>query len=73
MVENCAEKAELSKCSWCLKRKLGATEHFSEIIKLPFDKKSHTLLCILALFRIIVSFIISKRYVVTPNFHFGFQ
>ena len=39
-VENYAEKAELSKCSWCLKKKLGVTTHFSEIIKLQFDKKN---------------------------------
>ena len=34
------EKAELiiSKCSWYPKGKLGVTMHFSEIIKLPFEK-----------------------------------
>ena len=39
------------------KRKLGVTVHFSEIIKLLFEKKkkSHTLLCILLLLRIIVA------------------
>ena len=29
-----AEKAELSKCSWYPKRKLGVTKYFSEVIKL---------------------------------------
>ena len=38
-VQNYAEKAELSKCSWYLKRKLGLAMHFSEIIKLQFNKK----------------------------------
>ena len=39
-----------------LKRNLGVTMHFSEIIKLQFDKKKkcHALLCILALFRILM-------------------
>ena len=32
-VQSYAEKAELSKCSWYPKRKLGVTTHFSEIIK----------------------------------------
>ena len=35
--------------------------HFSEIIKLQFGKKHHTLLCILLLFRIIVVVNISKK------------
>ena len=35
-VYNHAEKAELSKCSWYLKRKLGVTMNFSEIIKQSF-------------------------------------
>ena len=55
---NYAEKAELSKCSWYFERKLGVTMHFSDIKKLQFDKKksyTSTLLCILAVFRIIVS------------------
>ena len=38
-VLNYAEKAELSKCSWYPKRKLGVTMRFSEIIKLQFEKK----------------------------------
>ena len=41
-VENYAEKAELSKCSWYPKRKLGVTMHFSEITKLQFGKKKIT-------------------------------
>ena len=52
-VQNYAEKAELSKCSWYPKRKFGGgggvTMHFSEIIKLQFGKERHTLLCILKL------------------------
>ena len=44
-----------TKCSWYPNRKLGVTMHFSEIIKLQFRKKSHTLLYILALFRNIVA------------------
>ena len=39
VVQNYVEKAELSKCSWYPKRKLGVTMHFSEIIKLQFAKK----------------------------------
>ena len=36
------------------KKKLGVTTHFSEIIKLQFGKKFHTLLCILDVFAISV-------------------
>ena len=53
-VQNYAEKAELSKCSWYPKRKLGVTAHFSEIIMLQFGKERHTSLCILKLFTNIV-------------------
>ena len=53
-VQNYAEKAELSKCSWYPKRKLGVTMHFSEKIKLQFGKEHHTLLCILKPSAIIV-------------------
>ena len=35
-----SEKAELSKCYWYQKRKLGVTIHCSEIIKLQFGKKT---------------------------------
>ena len=57
----CVGKAEVGKCFWYPKRKLGVAMlvHFSEIIKyylkLMFNlekKKRHTLLCILLLFRI---------------------
>ena len=53
-VQNHAEKAELSKCSWHPKRNLGVTMHFSKIIKLHFGKERHTLFCILKLFTNIV-------------------
>ena len=53
-VQNYAEKAELDKCSWYPKRKMGETTHFSETIKLEFGKERHTLLCILRLFTNIV-------------------
>ena len=53
-VQNYAEKAELSKCSWYPKKKKGVTMHFSEKIKLQFGKEHHTLLCILKLCAIIV-------------------
>ena len=39
-LQNYAEKAEFSKCSWYPKRKLGVTTHFSEIIKLEFWKRT---------------------------------
>ena len=32
--------AELSKCSWCSKRKLGITVHSSEIIQLQFGENA---------------------------------
>ena len=54
VVQNYAEKAELSKCSWYPKRKLGVIMHFSEKNKLQFGKGHHTLLCILKLSAIIV-------------------
>ena len=50
MVQNYADKAELSK----KKRKLGVTTPFSEISKLEFGKERHALLCILKLFTNIV-------------------
>ena len=53
-VQKYAEKAELSKCSWYPKRKLGVTTHFSEIIKLEFGKERHTLLCILRLLQVLL-------------------
>ena len=48
-------KADLGKGYWNPRRKLGVTMHFSEIIKLQFGKKLHTLFCILAIFRIFVA------------------
>ena len=53
-VQKYAAKAELSKCSWYPKRKLGVTMLFSEIIKFQFGKERHTLPCILQLFTNIV-------------------
>ena len=47
-------EAELSKCSWYPKRKLGVTMHFSEIINPQFGIELHTLLCILKRFTNIV-------------------
>ena len=35
-----AEKAELSKCFWYPRRKMGVTIHFSEIIKLQYGKNA---------------------------------
>ena len=46
--QNLASAAGIQKENW------RVTMHFSEIIKLQFGKKCHTLLCILALFKIIV-------------------
>ena len=40
VVYNYAEKAELNKCFWYPKRKLGVTMHFLEIIKHQFGKKN---------------------------------
>ena len=45
-----AEKVVLGKYYWYPKRKLGVTMHFSEIIKLQFEKERYTWLCILKLF-----------------------
>ena len=66
------EKAELSKCSYCLKRKLGITTHFSEIINLQFGKERRALLFIFKLFTNIVDKLSSKNAWL-PNFLFGFQ
>ena len=75
-VSNCAEKAELSRCSWYPKLKFGVTMHFSEIIKLQFGKKtSYIALCFSVFFFLKNNccLIISTKYMVTPNFLFGFQ
>ena len=53
-------KTDLSKGYWYRKRKLGLTIHFSEIMKLQFGKKCHTLFCILGLFRIIAATLSQK-------------
>ena len=47
--QNLASDFGIQKENW------GETMHFSEIIKLQFGKKRHTLLCFLLLFRIIVA------------------
>ena len=73
MVQNHAEKAEFSKCSWYPKRKLGVTTHFSEIIKLQFGKERHTLLCILKLFTNIVNQLSSKNAWLPPIFFLDFN
>jgi len=44
------EKADLSQGYQASKRKLGVTMHFSEVIKLKFEKKLPYILCILKLF-----------------------
>ena len=53
-VKNYTEKAELTKCLWYVKRKLGVTMHFSEKIRLQFRKKSHTLLYVLVVLEILM-------------------
>ena len=49
------------------------TVYFSEIIKLQFGKKRHTLLCILLLFRIIVAWLppifFLDRDLLSPHSH----
>ena len=68
VVNDYAEKADLSKGCWDPKRELGVLAHFSEITKLWFwKKKKPTLLhvCIFELFRIIV---VGKKCAVTPTF-----
>ena len=47
--------------------------HFSEIIKLQFGKKRHTLLCILLLFRIIVAWLSLKNAWLPPIFFMDFN
>ena len=69
-VHNYAEKAELSKCSWYPKRKLGVTTHFSEIITLEFGKERHTLLCILKLFTNILVINYLRKMRGYPQFSF---
>ena len=59
-------KQNLASAFGFQKRKLGLTMHFSEIIKLQFGKKSHTLLSILLFFRIIVASISLKNAWLPP-------
>ena len=70
---NYAEKVDLSKYYWYPKRKLGVTMHYSEIIKLQFDKKRHTWLCILKLFTNIVHELSLKNAWLPPIFFFDFN
>ena len=67
------EKEDLSKYSWYPKRKLGVTLHFLEIIKLQFEKKCHTLLCILKLFTDIIHELSSKNAWLPPIFFLDFN
>ena len=47
--------------------------HFSEIIKLQYGKKSHTLLCILLFSRITVASLSLKTAWLPPIFFFSFN
>ena len=70
---NYPEKVDLSKYSWYSKRKLGVTMHFSEIIKLQFEKDCHTLLCILKLFTNIIHELSLKNAWLPPIFSLDFN
>ena len=70
---NYPEKVDLSKYSWYPKRKLGVTMHFSEIVKLQFEKERHTLLCILKLFTNIIHELSLKNACLPPIFFFDFN
>ena len=72
-VQNYAEKAELTKCSWCPKRKLGVTTHFSEIIKLQFSKERRTLPRILKIFTNMVHKLSLKNAWLPPIFVSDFK
>jgi len=50
VVYDYVEKADRCKGYQNLKRKLGVTMHYSEIIELKFGKKIPYILCILKLF-----------------------
>jgi len=50
VVDDYAEKADLSKGYQNPKRKLGVSTHFSEIMELKFGRKMPHILCILKLF-----------------------
>ena len=62
-------KQNLAGATWYPKLKLGVTTHFFEIIKLPFGKERHTLLCILKLFTNIVDYL-SLKNAWLPQFSF---
>ena len=47
--------------------------HFSEILKLQFGKKRHTLLCILLIFKIIVAKLSLKNAWLLPIFFLDFN
>ena len=47
--------------------------HFSEMIKLQFEKKGHTFRCILLLFRIIVAELSLKNAWLPPTFFLDFS
>ena len=53
---------------WYPKRKMGANMHFSEIIKLQFEKERHTWLCMLKLFTNIVHELSLKNAWLPPIF-----
>ena len=55
VVYNYAGKPGLGKSYWHPRRKVGVAMHFSETIKVQFEKKFHTLFCILTLFRLIAA------------------
>ena len=66
-------KADLGKGYWIVKRKLGVTMHFSEIIKLQFGKKIAIHCFVFCCFFELSLLIFKKIYMVTPNFRFAFQ
>ena len=67
-VQNYVEKAELSICFWYLKRKLGVTMHFSEIIELQFRKNPIHCFIFLVLFRDIIAKLSLKNAWLPPIF-----
>ena len=68
VVYDYAGKADLSKGFWNPKRKLGVTTHVSEIIK---QQQYKAMYCIF--FHIEANLLSLKKYMVTPNFLFGYQ
>ena len=53
-VYNCRGKEDVGNGYWNLKRKLGVTTHFSEVIKLQCGEKCYTLFCILELLELLL-------------------